>query len=399
RDITERRRMDEERVRATKLESIGILAGGIAHDFNNILTAVFANIGLAKMLSVKEGASLNPAIVERLTAAEKACLRARDLTKQLLTFAKGGTPVKNRASVARFITETAGFALRGSNVRCDLTLPDHLWSVEVDEGQMSQVIQNLIINADHAMPDGGVIQIKAENIAVDSWHGLPIKSGQYVKVSIQDQGSGIPPENLSKIFDPYYTTKQKGNGLGLATTYSIIKRHEGHITVQSEPGIGTNFVFYVPAVEKGEPEIVVEESRVMQGSGRLLVMEDEEDIRDILGTMLVHLGYEVDFATDGSVAIELYRQAQEAGKPFTATILDLTIPGGVGGREAIQHLKALDQNVVALVSSGYSNDPVIATPEQFGFKGMVAKPYNLSDLGKALDRALGNDNQTTTSPS
>ncbi len=399
RDITERRRMNEERVRATKLESIGILAGGIAHDFNNILTAVFANIGLAKMLSTKEGASLNPAIVERLTAAEKACLRARDLTKQLLTFAKGGTPVKNRASVARFITETAGFALRGSNVRCDLTLPDHLWFVEVDEGQMSQVIQNLIINADHAMPDGGIIQIKAENIAVDSWHGLPIKSGQYVKVSIQDQGSGIQPENLSKIFDPYYTTKQKGNGLGLATTYSIIKRHEGHITVQSEPGIGTNFVFYVPAFEKGEPEIVVEESRVMQGSGRLLVMEDEEDIRDILGTMLVHLGYEVDFATDGSVAIELYRQAQEAGKPFTATILDLTIPGGVGGREAIQHLKALDQNVVALVSSGYSNDPVIATPEQFGFKGMVAKPYNLSDLGKALDRALGNDNQTTTSPS
>lgn len=399
RDITERRRMDEERVRATKLESIGILAGGIAHDFNNILTAVFANIGLAKMLSAKEGASLNPAIVERLTAAEKACLRARDLTKQLLTFAKGGTPVKNRASVARFITETAGFALRGSNVRCDLTLPDHLWSVEVDEGQMSQVIQNLIINADHAMPDGGVIQIKAENITVDSWHGLPIKSGQYVKVSIQDQGTGIQPENLSKIFDPYYTTKHKGNGLGLATTYSIIKRHEGHITVQSEPGIGTNFVFYVPAVEKGEPEIVVEESRVMQGSGRLLVMEDEEDIRDILGTMLVHLGYEVDFATDGSVAIELYRQAQKAGKPFTATILDLTIPGGVGGREAIQHLKALDPNVVALVSSGYSNDPVIATPEQFGFKGMVAKPYNLSDLGKALDRALGNDNQTTTSPS
>ncbi len=399
RDITERRRMNEERVRATKLESIGILAGGIAHDFNNILTAVFANIGLAKMLSTKEGASLNPAIVERLTAAEKACLRARDLTKQLLTFAKGGTPVKNRASVARFITETAGFALRGSNVRCDLTLPDHLWSVEVDEGQMSQVIQNLIINADHAMPDGGVIQIKAENITVDSWHGLPIKSGQYVKVSIQDQGTGIQPENLSKIFDPYYTTKHKGNGLGLATTYSIIKRHEGHITVQSEPGIGTNFVFYVPAVEKGEPEIVVEESRVMQGSGRLLVMEDEEDIRDILGTMLVHLGYEVDFATDGTVAIELYRQAQKAGKPFTATILDLTIPGGVGGREAIQHLKALDPNVVALVSSGYSNDPVIATPEQFGFKGMVAKPYNLSDLGKALDRALGNDNQTTTSPS
>jgi CheY-like chemotaxis protein len=264
---------------------------------------------------------------------------------------------------------------------------------------MSQVIQNLIINADHAMPDGGVIKIDAENIAVDSWHGLPIKSGQYVKVSVQDQGTDIQPEHLSKIFDPYYTTKQKGNGLGLTTTYSIIKRHEGQITVQSEPGIGTTFVFYLPAVKKGEPEIVVEESQIMHGSGRLLVLEDKEDIRDILGPMLAHLGYEVDFATDGAVAIELYQQAQEAGKPFTATILDLTIPGGVGGREAIHHLKDLDPNVVALVSSGYSNDQVIATPEQFGFKGMVAKPYNLSDLGKALDRALGNDNQTIASPS
>lgn len=399
RDITERRRIDEERLRATKLESIGILAGGIAHDFNNILTAVFANIGLAKMLSAKEGAGSNPTTVERLTAAEKACLRARDLTKQLLTFAKGGTPVKNRASIARFINETAEFALRGSNVRCDLILPDHLWSVEVDEGQMSQVIQNLIINADHAMPDGGVIQIEAENMSVDTSHGLPLKSGRYVKVSIQDQGTGIHPDNLSKIFDPYFTTKQKGNGLGLATTYSIIKRHEGHITVQSTLGMGTTFEFYLPAVEKGESETVVEESGILQGSGRLLVMEDEEDIRDILGTMLVHLGYEVDFANDGAVAIELYRQAQEAGQPYVATIMDLTIPGGVGGREAIHHLKELDPNVVALVSSGYSNDPVIADPEQFGFKGMVAKPYNLSDLGKALDRALGNDNQTVPSSS
>ncbi len=394
RDITERRRIDEERLRATKLESIGILAGGIAHDFNNILTAVFANIGLAKMLSTKEGAMSNPTTVERLTAAEKACLRARDLTKQLLTFAKGGTPVKSRASIARFINETAGFSLRGSNVRCDLILPDDLWSVEVDEGQMSQVIQNLIINADHAMPGGGVLQIEAENMTIDNSFGLPLKAGQYVKVSIQDQGSGIHPENLSKIFDPYFTTKQKGSGLGLATTYSIIKRHEGHITVHSEIGIGTTFVFYLPALEKTEAEPVVEETPLSQGTGRLLVMEDEEDIRDTLEAMLGHLGYEVDFAMDGTVAIELYRQAHESGQPYIATIMDLTIPGGVGGKEAIHHLKEIDPNVVALVSSGYSNDPVIAAPEQFGFKAMVAKPYNLSDLGKALDRALGNDHQS-----
>jgi len=399
RDITERRRIDEERLRATKLESIGVLAGGIAHDFNNILTAVFANIGLAKMLSSKENSGSNSTTVERLAAAEKACLRARDLTKQLLTFAKGGTPVKNRASIARFINETAEFALRGSNVRCDLNLPNELWSVEVDEGQMSQVIQNLIINADHAMPDGGVIEIVAENFSVDTSHGLPLKSGHYVKVSVQDQGTGIHPDHLSKIFDPYFTTKQKGNGLGLATTYSIIKRHEGHITVQSKLGLGTSFVFYLPAVDKGESEVIVEDSRILQGSGRLLVMEDEEDIRDILGTMLVHLGYEVEFASDGNMAIHLYRQAYEAGQPYTATIMDLTIPGGIGGREAIHHLKEIDPLVVALVSSGYSNDPVIASPEQFGFKGMVAKPYNLSDLGKALERALGNEDEQISSPS
>jgi PAS domain S-box-containing protein len=399
RDITERRRIEEERLRATKLESIGILAGGIAHDFNNILTAVFANIGLAKMLATKESTGSNPTTVERLTAAEKACLRARDLTKQLLTFAKGGTPVKNRASVTRLINETAGFSLRGSNVRCDLFLPENLWSVEVDEGQMSQVIQNLIINADQAMPDGGVIKILAENIVMENPQGLPIKPGQYVKVSIQDQGTGIHPESLSKIFDPYYTTKQKGNGLGLATTYSIMKRHDGHITVHSDLGIGTTFVFYLPAVDKGEVENVPEEPRLANGSGCLLVMEDEEDIRDILGTMLAHLGYEVDFAPDGVLAIELYRKAQQAGHPYVATIMDLTIPGGVGGKEAIHQLKELNPDIVALVSSGYSNDAVITDPEQFGFKGMVAKPYNLSDLGKALDRALGHDSQVNTLPS
>ena len=246
RDITERRRYDEERLRATKLESVGILAGGIAHDFNNILTAIFANIGLAKMLSAKHSDTPDTAIAGRLNAAARACLRARDLTKQLLTFAKGGAPVKNPASIGRFINETAGFALRGSNVRCDLHLPDDLWPVEVDEGQMSQVIQNLVINADHAMPEGGVLHIHASNTLVDLNQGLPIKAGRYVKVSIEDQGKGIPQEHLPKIFDPYFTTKQKGSGLGLATTYSIVNRHGGHITVTSELWVGTTFTFFLP---------------------------------------------------------------------------------------------------------------------------------------------------------
>ncbi len=389
RDITERRRYDEERLRATKLESVGILAGGIAHDFNNILTAIFANIGLAKMLSAKNSVTPDPAIAERLNAAERACLRARDLTKQLLTFAKGGAPVKNPASIGRFITETAGFALRGSNVRCDLHLPDDLWPVEVDEGQMSQVIQNLVINADHAMPEGGVLHIHASNTLVDLNQGLPIKAGRYVKVSIEDQGKGIPQEHLPKIFDPYFTTKQKGSGLGLATTYSIVNRHGGHITVTSELGVGTTFTFFLPVSEKGQPVTLTEETWVGAGSGKLLVIEDEEEIREILEKMLTHLGYEADFTSDGAEAITLYHQAQQSGVPYVAAIMDLTIPGGLGGKETIRQLKALDPSVVALVSSGYSNDPVMADPEHYGFKGIVVKPYNLSDLGKALHRVVG----------
>ena len=341
------------------------------------------------MLSAKNSDTPDPAIAERLNAAERACLRARDLTKQLLTFAKGGAPVKNPASIGRFINETAGFALRGSNVRCDLHLPDDLWPVEVDEGQMSQVIQNLVINADHAMPEGGVLHIHASNTLVDLNQGLPIKAGRYVKVSIEDQGKGIPQEHLPKIFDPYFTTKQKGSGLGLATTYSIVNRHGGHITVTSELGVGTTFTFFLPVSEKGQPVPLTEETWVGTGSGKLLVIEDEEEIREILEKMLTHLGYEADFASDGAEAITLYHQAQQSGVPYVAAIMDLTIPGGLGGKETIRQLKALDPSVVALVSSGYSNDPVMADPEQYGFKGIVAKPYNLFDLGKALHRVVG----------
>ena len=386
RDVTERKRMEEERLRATKLESVGVLAGGIAHDFNNILTSVFANIGLARMLAAKPKASSEETIVERLGAAEKACLRARDLTKQLLTFAKGGAPVKNVASISGFITETAEFTLRGSNVRCELHLPDDLWAVEVDEGQMSQVIQNLMINADQAMPDGGVIHVRAENKIIDHTHSLPLKQGKFVTIAIQDQGIGIPVEHLSKIFDPYFTTKQKGSGLGLATTYSIMKRHEGHITLASELGKGTTFILYLPAVITSQLSSSEQEEDLIVGSGRILIMDDEVDIRDVLGKMLVHLGYTVDFANDGSEALTLYDQAFKEDRPYLAAIVDLTIPGGMGGKETVKRLQAIDPHVTALVSSGYSNDPVMAKPEHFGFKGVIAKPYNLSDLSRVLNR-------------
>ncbi|GJL63022.1 MAG: hypothetical protein NPIRA04_16760 [Nitrospirales bacterium] len=388
RDITERKRAEDERVRATKLESVGVLAGGIAHDFNNILTSVFANVGLSKMLASKQQAPADASIVERLAAAEKACLRARDLTKQLLTFAKGGAPIKNVASISTFITDTVEFALRGSNVRCELHLPQDLWAVEVDEGQMSQVIQNLIINADQAMPNGGVITVQARNTQIKQTTNLPVTPGRYVVVSIKDQGVGISSEYVSKVFDPYFTTKQKGSGLGLATTYSIMKRHDGHITVNSEIGVGTTFLLYIPAAQTIAIESQEEEETLIVGTGRILIMDDEIEIRDILGKMLQHLGYEVTYANEGNDAVQHYQTALHHKNPFILAIIDLTIPGGMGGRETVRRLQELDPNVLAVVSSGYCNDPVLANPENFGFKGVIAKPYNLLDLSKVLSQIL-----------
>lgn len=388
RDITERKRLEEERIRATKLESVGLLAGGIAHDFNNILTSVFANIGLAKMVTAKHALPNGEMVVERLTAAEKACLRARDLTKQLLTFAKGGAPVKSTTSIASIITDTVQFALRGSRVRCTMQLSDELWPVEVDEGQISQVLQNLVINADQAMPEGGTIGVEAENCAVTSQMGLPLKPGNFVRVSVTDQGIGIPQDHLPKIFDPYFTTKQKGSGLGLATTYSIIKRHEGHIAVMTSLGKGTRFTFYLPASAAMSARNDETSECLFQGTGRILVMDDEMEIQDVLGKMLQHLGFDVDLVSDGQQAITLYTRAIQDGMPYIATILDLTIPGGMGGKETLRRIKEHHPDAKVIVSSGYSNDPVMAHATEFGFSSFIAKPYNLSDLSKVLRRII-----------
>jgi len=396
RDITESQRLEEERLRSSKLESVGLLAGGIAHDFNNILTAVFANIGLAKILTSKRQNSTNHTIVTRLATAEKACLRARDLTKQLLTFAKGGTPIKNMTTISHLITDTAEFALRGSNVRCEFHLPETLWPVEVDKGQISQVLQNLIINADQAMPEGGIITVRAENHKIDSTCSLPLQEGPFVMISVIDQGIGISAEHLTKIFDPYFSTKQTGSGLGLATTYSIMQRHEGHITVTSELGQGTTLTLYLPAMHQSYQPSQQEEQNLIQGTGRILVMDDEEGIRDILGAMLCHLGYEVTFASEGTEAINLYQQSLHQEQPYIATIMDLTIPGGMGGKETVQHFLSMNPHAVVLVSSGYSNDPVLANPKQFGFQGMIVKPYNLLDLSHELHHVF---NRMPTAPS
>jgi PAS domain S-box-containing protein len=388
RDITERKRMEEELLKSRKLESVGILAGGIAHDFNNILTAVLGNISLAK-------ASINgedkTEISRILTEAEKASLRAKGLTGQLLTFSKGGAPTKKISSIGEIIKDTANFVLRGSNVKCELSMPDGLWLVDADEGQVGQALSNLIINAQQAMPQGGTIRIHGENIAVGTGgvYGPPLQSGRYVKISVEDRGVGIPEEHISKIFDPYFTTKQKGSGLGLAIAYSIIKGHGGYISVKSEVGVGTTFYVYLPASheEMTIKKEVEEETSV--GKGKVLVMDDEEAIGKLVNRILTHAGYKVEFARDGAEAIESYKKASESGKPFDAVIMDLTIPGGMGGKEAIKELLEIDPKVRAIVSSGYFNDPIMTDFKRFGFSGALSKPYRIAELTRIVDEVIG----------
>ena len=379
-DITERRQLEEEQQRSARLESIGTLAGGIAHDFNNILTGILGNISLAKRhVEPKSKAD------DRLMEAEKASLRARDLTQQLLTFSRGGTPVKKIVSIAELIPDSAGFALRGSNVSGQFSLPDGLWQVEADEGQMHQVITNLVLNACEAMPEGGVLNISAENMVIKKKDVLPLPKGNYVAIAIEDHGVGISEGHLDRIFEPFFTTKQKGSGLGLATTYSIIRKHDGYITVESTPTIGTTFRIYLPASAKPAPE---KEEAVaetpLRGRGKILVMDDEEMIREMLNQMLPPAGYEVELTKDGVEAIERYRQAKESGHPFDAVIIDLTVPGGMGGREAIKKLLEIDAGVKAIVSSGYATDPVMANYKEYGFTDIVTKPYSVGDVEKVL---------------
>jgi PAS domain S-box-containing protein len=378
-DITQIKHMEEELRKAQKLESLGVLAGGIAHDFNNILAIILGNIALAKIDLKREDR-----IHELLQEAEKALSKATALTQQLLTFSKGGAPVKKTASISEVIEESSSFALRGSKTRCDVVLPDDLWPLEMDSGQISQVIHNLVINADHAMPDGGAIQVQGENLIVEDAQGLPLRPGKYIRVSLQDKGIGIAPEHQSRLFDPYFTTKQKGSGLGLAVAYSIIKHHDGYITVESELGEGTTFCIYLPASEKEPSRPEEREEKVPIGDGKILLMDDEESVRRITGQMLTRMGYEVKFAHDGAEAIEVYREAMKARDPFDAVIMDLTVPGGMGGKEAIQKLKKIDSEVKAILCSGYSNDPVMSDFRKYHFRGVVNKPFNIEELGDAL---------------
>ncbi len=386
-DVTMRKKNEEMLFEAQKLESIGILAGGIAHDFNNILTAILGNLELAEAY-----ATPGDKVFKKLQDALRASLQAKDLTAQLLTFAKGGAPVKKPVSTEILLRKASSFALRGSAARCDLSVSDDLWPIEADESQIAQVINNLLINAAQSMPAGGVVKVQAENTVVGVGQILPLREGNYVRITVRDRGIGIPEKHLPRIFHPYFSTKQKGSGLGLATSYSIVKNHDSALIVESEVGIGTAVFVYLPAsrkdtlVAKAQDEELIGE--VIPGHGRILVMDDEELVRDVAGSMLTHMGYEVEYASDGIEAIRLYQAARHSKRPFAAVIMDLTIPGGMGGKEAIAQLLKKDPEIRAVVSSGYSDDPIMSHFSEYGFRGVIAKPYKMEELGRTLQQVL-----------
>lgn len=379
RDISQRLQFDDELQKSEKLKTASVLAGGIAHDFNNLLTAVLGNLSLAKL-----DAAGDEKMTRRLVETEKAINRAKDLTHQLLTFAKGGSPTKKTVKLGKIIEDAAHFVLHGSKVKSECFLPEDLWMVEVDEGQINQVINNLVINASHAMNDGGICTISAENVKLDRASGFPVPPGRYVKIAVKDKGHGIPPHILDKIFDPFYTTKKQGSGLGLSSCYTIVKNHGGQITVDSTVGEGTVFYVYLPASNnKPEEEHEIEELD-LTGDGRILVMDDEEIVREAVTSLLQYLGYDVETAKEGQEAVDKYELSMRLGQPYDAVIVDLTVPGGMGGQEAARMIKEMHPSARIIVSSGYYTDPVLANFQDYGFDGVVPKPYQVDELGRVV---------------
>jgi len=383
RDQSAQRRLEAQVAKIDKIESLGVLAGGIAHDFNNILNVILGNIELAK---------LDPNALEagnsKLEKARKAVLRAKDLTRQLLTFSKGGAPIRKAASAGDFLHESVQFALQGSNVKCEFDIPDDLWPVDIDTSQIDQVINNLTLNASQAMPAGGIMKVSARNIVIDKAEHPVLDKGRYLRIEVTDQGVGIQTDIRDKIIDPYFTTKPKGSGLGLAVAYSIIHRHDGFIDFTSVLDQGTSFFFFLPAALEEPPIEPEPDETIPAGQGKILVMDDEVMILEVVKEMLERSGYQVETVMDGNAAIDMYMQALDNEAPYDAVIMDLTIPGGMGGKEAVKAIAKQDASVQAIASSGYSNDPVMANPQDFGFVAVVPKPYQLKELCDTVQRVI-----------
>ncbi|MBU1086534.1 MAG: response regulator [Candidatus Omnitrophica bacterium] len=383
-DVTEEEKLRLEVAKVQKLETVGIIAGGIAHDFNNILTAIVGNLSIAKL---KVDADKDKELFDLLDEADKASFEARQITKQMLVFSKGGAPVKQVFKINDMLQKVVEFTLRATNCKAAYSIPDDLWLVEIDTGQIRQVINNLVINAAQAMSEGGMIYVSAKNLLLEKKILEILKEGLYVVISIRDEGSGISLENLQKIFDPFFTTKLTGNGLGLASVFSIIKKHNGYILVDSTLGKGTTFDVYLPAVIN-KNRLEQAGGGIVMGKGRILVMDDEEQVRNIFGLLLKAVGYEVEFAEDGEQAVKMYTDNMNQGTKFDAVILDLTIKGGKGGKEVIKELLKIDSSVKAIVSSGYANDTIMANFPDYGFQAVVEKPFRIEDLTRILGEVL-----------
>lgn len=386
RNVTEERRTEIELLKIKKLESVGILAGGIAHDFNNILAGILGNIELAALYTTPEHRA-SPLLED----AKNASIRATKLTQQLLTFSKGGDPVKHTSSLKKIILDSANFVLHGSSVVCDYQFPDDLWVVEVDAGQISQVIQNIILNSRHAMPDGGIIKVCCENINDGAEETLSLPNGKYIKTTITDSGTGILEKHLEKIFDPYFSTKQQGSGLGLAICHSIISKHNGNVSVQSELNKGTIFTIYLPASLQKRSKTDPPKTDILQPPHKkacILVVDDEYMVQKMAKHMLEHCGHKVLLADNGHEAIECYTKYFIAERPIDIVIMDLTIPGGMGGKDAVLEILRIDPDAKVIAASGYSNDPAIAHYTEHGFVASLAKPFQLAELNETLNRVL-----------
>ncbi|MBL6919176.1 MAG: response regulator [Puniceicoccaceae bacterium] len=392
RDITNQKKAEDELFKSEKIESISLLAGGIAHDFNNMLTTILGNISMIR-IDLDESHQHSA----KLVAAEKAALQARLLTQQLLSFSKGGAPLLEVTTVSEMIEECAQFILRGSKVKCSIEKDDDLWPVDADKGQVSQVVNNLIINANQAMPDGGEIRIRMSNLHVRHAEVPTLRFGDYVCIEVRDEGAGISPQNLNKIFDPYFTTKGKGNGIGLASSYSIITTHKGTITVDSSIGKGSIFRVYLPkskqlAPGKSNPSEAKKKEtareKIHRGKGRILVMDDMEAMMIVAGEILTVLGYDVEYSTNGNEAIKAYKAAKDEGNPFDACVFDLTVPGGMGGEEAANILIDYDPNLVAIASSGYTSSNVMSDYKNSAFKAVLPKPYRIKEMSDILHELL-----------
>jgi len=391
RDITERKRSEDERLTTRKLESLGTLAGGIAHDLNNILTVISGNIGLAQLDAPSHCGNL----LSYLGKAGQAAQHAARLSSQLLTFSKGGAPLKKVSSVGDLLQRAAEFSLHGSKLRAAIEIEDHLAKAEIDAGQIEQVINALIINAREAMPNGGCVRVCAENIQIDDRTGLQLEPGRYIRVTITDQGSGIAPEIVGKIFDPYFTTKSSSSGLGLAISYSIIRKHGGLLHLERTSPEGTTFTFYLPAASG---KVVSDPFQPNDRSyhfhpQRILVMDDESAIRELTAQLLGTMGYEVTAVPDGLEAVRIYERAARKGEHFRVVILDATVRGGLGGVETIERLRNIDPQVNAIICSGYSDEAALSEFLSYGFRGALPKPFTRRELADALQKALADAKQ------